>query len=207
MMAFPRHKADVELELGRGRVRLGTARPSAPPPTGSCARRLVIVAVLVWVGASDLVGQARDTVGQPVHVIDTTGQPAHVVDTTGQPAHVVDTTHNISATGALWRSLLIPGWGQAATGRHITGALFVTWEGVTMMMTLRAVQEEGYLNQSGSANIVPKRQEVQDWVVLWIFNHFFSGAEAFVSAELLDFPKNLRFEASPQGVELQVPLP
>jgi hypothetical protein len=187
MIVCPRHKAVIGPRVGNKRAPLRTGRPSPRPLMGTRARRLAMLAALVAAGAPDLAGQARDTVGQP--------------------AHIVDTTHTISPTGALWRSLLIPGWGQAATGRNITGALFVTWEGVTMMMTLRAVQEEGYLNESGSANIVPKRQEVQDWVVLWIFNHFFSGAEAFVSAELLDFPKNLKVEASPQGVEFRVPLP
>ena len=120
---------------------------------------------------------------------------------------VGDTTHRIAPTTALWHSLLVPGWGQALTGRPITGALFVGWEGVTAMMTLRAVQEETYLNQSGSPNIVPKHQQVQDWVVLWIFNHFFSGAEAFVSAELLDFPKNWKLEAIPRGVGVRIPGP
>ena len=82
-------------------------------------------------------------------------------------------------TGALWRSLLVPGWGQAATGRHVTGAIFVVWEGTTAMMALKAQQEANYLSANGSGSLRGKRQEVQDWVVLWVFNHLFSGAEAF----------------------------
>jgi len=109
--------------------------------------------------------------------------------------------------GAFWRSLLFPGWGQAATGRQTTGAIFVAWEGVTAMMTLKAQQEANYMKETGSANLRAKRQEVQDWLVLWVFNHLFSGAEAFVSAHLQDFPADLKIHAVPRGIGISVPLP
>ena len=99
------------------------------------------------------------------------------------------------------------GWGQAATGRSVTGAVFVTWEGVTAMMTLKAQAETHYLKESGSKNLSAKRQEVQDWLVLWIFNHLFSGAEAYVSAHLQDFPRELKVQAVPGGIRVSVPAP
>ena len=107
---------------------------------------------------------------------------------------------------ALWRSLLIPGWGQASTGRHVTGAAFVLWEGVTIMMTFRAIQEENYMiaAHADSFDLHSKRQQVQDWTVLWVFNHFFAGAEAYVSAHLMDFPKELKLEALPRGVGVRL---
>src|SRR5256886_7613654 len=71
---------------------------------------------------------------------------------------------------------------------------------MTAMMTLKAQSEVHYLREAGSTNVGAKRQEVQDWLVLWIFNHFFSGAEAFVSAHLQDFPKDLKGQAFPRGV-------
>jgi hypothetical protein len=109
--------------------------------------------------------------------------------------------------GAFWRSALIPGWGQSATGRHTTGAIFVVWEGVTAMMTLKAEQEANYMKRIGSANLKAKRQEVQDWLVLWVFNHLFSGAEAYVSAHLQDFPADLKIQAFPRGIGISLPLP
>jgi hypothetical protein len=118
-----------------------------------------------------------------------------------------DTLHRIGPTGALWRSLLVPGWGQAATGRHVTGALFVVWEGTTAMMALKAQQEANYLSANGSGSLHGKRQEVQDWIVLWVFNHLFSGAEAFVSGHLRDFPKDLRVQAVPGRLGISLPLP
>jgi hypothetical protein len=108
---------------------------------------------------------------------------------------------------AFFRSFLIPGWGQASTGRHTTGAVFIAWEGVTAMMTLKAQQEANYLKAVGSPNVKAKRQEVQDWLVLWVFNHLFAGGEAYVSAHLQDFPKDLQVRAVPRGIGISVPLP
>ncbi|HEV8511603.1 MAG TPA: hypothetical protein VGQ48_14210 [Gemmatimonadales bacterium] len=108
--------------------------------------------------------------------------------------------------GAFWRSFLIPGWGQAATGRQMTGAAFVAWEGVTAMMTIKAQQEANYFKSIHSTSLKLKRQEVQDWLVLWIFNHLFSGAEAYVSAHLRDFPPDLKVRAFPGGIGVSIPL-
>jgi hypothetical protein len=109
--------------------------------------------------------------------------------------------------GAFLRSLLVPGWGQAATGRRVTGAVFTTWEGVTAMMTLKAQSEMHYLKEARSPNVSAKRQEVQDWIVLWVFNHLFSAAEAFVSAHLQDFPRDLKLQALPRGIGFTLPVP
>src|SRR5439155_12743467 len=89
----------------------------------------------------------------------------HVRDTT----HIVlpaDTMHHgVRPMGAFLRSFVFPGWGQAATGRPMTGSVFVAWEGVTAMMTLKAEQEANYFKEIHSKNLRLKRQEVQDWLV------------------------------------------
>jgi hypothetical protein len=124
--------------------------------------------------------------------------------------HIVlpaDTLHpGVSPMGAFWRSFLIPGWGQAVTDRQMTGAVFVAWEGVTAMMTLKAQGEANYFKSVHSPNLRLKRQEVQDWLVLWIFNHLFSGAEAYVSAHLRDFPPDLKIRAFPGGIGVSIPI-
>ena len=117
------------------------------------------------------------------------------------------TQKHIKPVDALWRSLLIPGWGQAATGRNMAGAAFAVWEGVTIMMTARAVQEKHYMEETGSANVASKDQQIQDWVVLLIFNHLFAAAEAYVAAHLMDFPKELQIRAGPGGAGIGVTLP
>jgi len=154
----------------------------------------LVTALLTVYPSTRLAAQVRDTTRTPVV-------------TTGATVVASDTAHRIGPMGAFWRSLLLPGWGQAKTGRPVTGALFVTWEGVAAMMTLKAQQETHYLKQSGSDNLGAKRQEVQDWLVLWIFNHLFSGAEAYVSAHLQDFPRELKVRAIPNGVGISMPVP
>jgi hypothetical protein len=113
----------------------------------------------------------------------------------------------ISPFNALWRSLLIPGWGQARLNRKVPGGIFVAWEGVTLGMTLKTRSELRYLRRIGSGRGDDKRQEHEDWVVLLAFNHLFAGLEAFVSAHLADFPGDLRFEAVPGGVGAAVSFP
>src|SRR5712692_7298613 len=120
----------------------------------------------------------------------------------------VDTMHHgVRPMGAFLRSFILPGWGQAATDRPMTGAAFVAWEGITAMMTLKAQQEANYFKSIHSANLRLKRQEVQDWLVLWIFNHLFSGAEAYVSAHLRDFPPNLKMQVLPTGRGIGIIIP
>ena len=155
--------------------------------------RVCIVACLMFVSSAvRLSAQVPDT-GRVV--------------TTGATVVAPDTAHRIRPMTAFWHSLLLPGWGQAETGRPVTGGLFVAWEGVIAMMTLKAQQETHYLKASGSTNLGAKRQEVQDWLVLWIFNHLFAGAEAFVSAHLTDFPRELEVRALPRGVGISLPVP
>lgn len=112
----------------------------------------------------------------------------------------------VKPMGAFLRSFVVPGWGQAVTDRPMTGAVFVAWEGVTAMMTLKAQQEANYFKRIHSANLKAKRQEVQDWLVLWIFNHLFSGAEAYVSGHLHDFPPDLKVRAFPGGIGVTIPI-
>lgn len=116
----------------------------------------------------------------------------------------------VSPMGAMWRSILIPGWGQARLNRKLTGALFVAWEGVTIGMSIKTAQELRYMERTSSAGQSAKRKERQDWLVLLGFNHLFSAVEAYVSAHLWDFPRDLDIRAVPipggVGASVQVPV-
>ncbi len=172
---------------GRNLVEVG-AQHAAPL---RCALVAIFLSTLPTVHLS---GQVPDTTPPPLV-------------TSGALVVATDTAHRIRPMGAFLRSLLVPGWGQAATGRRVSGALFATWEGVSAMMTLKAQSEMHYLKETHSANLAAKRQEVQDWIVLWVFNHLFAGAEAFVSAHLQDFPKDLKIRAFPGGLGISLPVP
>ncbi|MGH7590807.1 MAG: hypothetical protein ACREL2_05165, partial [Gemmatimonadales bacterium] len=113
----------------------------------------------------------------------------------------------ITPMGAFFRSLMIPGWGQATLGRKVTGGIMVAWEGVTLGMTLKTSHELAYYENTHSGLIPAKEQERQDWLVLLVFNHLFSGLEAYVSAHLWDFPPDLHIQALPHGVGATVSIP
>jgi hypothetical protein len=112
--------------------------------------------------------------------------------------------------GALFRSLLLPGWGQAKLQRKLTGAIFVAWEGVTLGMSIKTSHELAYLRAIKSARTKSKEKERQDWLVLLGFNHLFSAVEAYVSSHLWDFPQDLDINAGPipgggVGASIRIP--
>jgi hypothetical protein len=135
--------------------------------------------------------------------------PKPAAPTTQRTSAPPDTLHRqyISPLNALWRSMLLPGWGQARLNRKLAGGIFVAWEGVTLGMTLKTRSELRYLRRTNSARANDKRQEHEDWWILLAFNHLFAGLEAYVSAHLADFPGDLRFQAVPGGVGASLSLP
>ena len=153
--------------------------------------------LLLCILAASWTGPARAQIPFPTP----TRRPAdtsRVADTVKVPAFRVEPP--ISPLGAFARSLLLPGWGQSLLGRRVTGAFFVFWEGITITMTLKAVHQLAYLRKIGATErIDPKKQEIQDWAVLLAFNHLIAGAEAFISAQLWDFPIELEMRTLPSG--------
>jgi len=112
-----------------------------------------------------------------------------------------------SPMNAFFRSFLLPGWGQAKLNRKLTGGIFVAWEGVTLGMSLKTRHELAYLRRTGSGRAEDKRREHEDWIVLLAFNHILAGLEAYVSAHLADFPRDLKFQAVPGGFGASLSLP
>jgi hypothetical protein len=111
--------------------------------------------------------------------------------------------------GAFWRSLLVPGWGQLKVGRKMTAGLFVLTEGITVGMSIKANRDLGYLRRIGadSAAIAAKVRAREDWYVLLAVNHLLAGLEAFIAAQLLDFPAELHVERAPGRVDAGFSLP
>jgi hypothetical protein len=115
-----------------------------------------------------------------------------------------------SPLGYFARSLLIPGWGQAALDRKLSGGLFVAFEGVAVAMALKANHEMRYLDRTGSERLEQKRAERGDWLFLIAVNHLFAGMEAYVSANLYDFPGELQARVLPggrRGLGITLPIP
>lgn len=51
-----------------------------------------------------------------------------------------------------------------------------------------------------SDRVKARRTHVEDWIAVLIFNHLFSGADAFVSSLLWDLPARVGFRPAPNGV-------
>jgi hypothetical protein len=120
-----------------------------------------------------------------------------------------DTTRQLRPLPAFFASALVPGLGQAMLDRKLTGALFMTWEGVTVGMTLKAASELRFLERTAadSSRLEQKRQERQDWLVLVLFNHLFAGLEAFVGSHLQDFPSDVKLRAASRGLGFEASVP
>ena len=172
------------------------------------ARRLVLVILLCAMLAPVL--RAQDSLGVTPAPADSAAADSTRADRSQVPRITDDTTTRspTSPIGAFWRSLVLPGWGQAKLDRKLTGAIFVAWEGVTLGMSLKTSHELSYLRRVGSSRVEAKRKERQDWLVLLAFNHLFSALEAYVSSHLWDFPGDLEVRPLPGGgVGGQVSIP
>jgi hypothetical protein len=109
----------------------------------------------------------------------------------------------IRPKAALFRSLLIPGWGQASLDRGTAGATYFALEAGSIAMLIfakkelavakRAARDSTFVNDSTlgpppelAARVRTRRSQVEDWAALIFFTHLFSAADAFVSAHLWD---------------------
>lgn len=104
---------------------------------------------------------------------------------------------------ALFRSLLVPGWGQASLDRGTAGATYFALEAGSIAMLIfakkelavakRAARDSTFMSDSTlgpppelGGRVRVRRSQVEDWAALIFFNHLFSAADAFVSAHLWD---------------------
>jgi hypothetical protein len=154
------------------------------------APAIVLIAVCsVW--------PSRSASAQVVPLPTPTRQPKDTI-----PVEPFRVRPPVSPMSAMLRSLVLPGWGQSVLDRRVTGAVFVFWEGITLGMTLKSAHQLTYLrrvNDPDAEIIESKKNEIQDWAVLLVFNHLMSAAEAFVAANLWDFPKEVALRPLPHG--------
>lgn len=96
----------------------------------------------------------------------------------------------ISPWGAFWRSLVIPGWGQAELGHHTRGAAYFVAEGASLWMWVRTQRRLDHARRHLDEDhplVQARKGQREDWITLTIFLAFFNGADAWVSAHLEGF--------------------
>ena len=162
---------------------------------GQAVRRSVLLGVLL-LGCPTLAAAQDSASTRPARTTDSlTARPP------GRPA-AADTTaprRPTTPTAAMFRSFLLPGWGQATYGRKVTAGVMMGFEGLSVGMLLKVKSDERYIQETHSTKLKDKHQQEQDWITLIVFNHLMSGLEAYVSAHLFDFPGDLQMRALPGG--------
>ena len=157
------------------------------------------LAVLLVLG-----GAAADLHAQDPVVADTL--PAPAVEPRDEAAT------EISPAGAFLRSLVLPGWGQAAVGAPVRGTVYFSIGAGSFWMlgksrvrladvraSERFIQEderlEGVERDALLEGLAPLRRsrqnQVEDWATFTVFTALLSAADALVSAYLADFDAHL----------------
>lgn len=140
-----------------------------------------------------------DTAALDTAAVDTpTADTAAAVAQESVPTYVPP----YSAHSALIRSLVLPGWGQAYVDAPGRGAFYFALEAGSLWMVYKsdralaaARKRESELREAGRLGLQQRdslaqtrAQQVEDWITLSIFWALFSAADAYVSAQLADFP-------------------
>lgn len=183
------------------RVRTNHFRPAG--------RGLIGLLVLAGSLLSVTSGAAQDPVApDSIPVADTVSVEAIAADTTTIPSGPLR-----SPSGAFFRSLILPGWGQAWVGAPGRGSIYFALEAGSLWALYKSYQKlqeaedaQAWLRQIGelapteeSGLVETRGQQVEDWFALSLFLAFFSGADAFVSAYLADFDEHIGIEPDIDG--------
>ncbi len=111
----------------------------------------------------------------------------------------------LSAGGAFFRSLVLPGWAQAELGHEARGAFYFLAESFSLFMIARTQKRLAHAERTlpeDSDIISSRKQQREDWIALAVFWAFFSAADAWVSVQLFGFEE--RTEMEPERVSLDV---
>ncbi|HMC54925.1 MAG TPA: hypothetical protein VKH19_07135 [Gemmatimonadaceae bacterium] len=144
--------------------------------------------------------------------------PIPSVDTAGPRPEIKPP---LSPRRAFLYSLLVPGYAQSVLGRNRAGALEMTFEAVALAMVrisaadvheARRMRADSipvsFVDATGAPRIRyeptiyteglirSRRAHLEDWIAVLIGNHLFSGADAFVAANLWDLPAEVSASAS-----------
>jgi len=166
---------------------------------------------------ADSVRQSRDTVSRNVPKAAASERPVAARGRFTPP---------VTPRRAFVYSAIVPGLGQARLDRGSSGALFAAVELAAVVMVRRSSADlrearryrtdtlATNFNVGPGGTLTPvervtgrydadlvrtRRLHVEDWLAALAFNHLFSGADAFVAAQLWDMPLRVTAAPSPNG--------
>jgi uncharacterized protein DUF5683 len=172
-----------------------------------------------------LIAQQPDTLRPPVPATGQPARPDSVTSVLPPLERVAPSGAPISPGRAFLQSLLIPGRGQITLGKRNASRFYMAVEALGIGMTIKSVsalREAKRVARDSTPleftvdpatgdstatvwvasrfppeRINARRTHVEDWVALIIFNHLLSAADAYVAANLWDFPGKVSLRARP----------
>ena len=173
--------------------RYGVRTASRVGSTPTRSRQLLRIA-----GALVLLSLASQLAAQEPADPDTTAAttPSTVTDPAAPPGEASTTSPTVSGSpgppvspmGAFFRSLVLPGWGQASVGRPVRGAFYFAMESASLWMLFKTQSKLNSAERIGDEDLISSRKaQREDWIVLAVFWALFSGVDAWVSANMWDF--------------------
>ena len=94
----------------------------------------------------------------------------------------------VSPRGAFFRSLVLPGWGQASVDQPVRGAFYFAMEAGSLWMLFKTQAKLDAARRARNEDLADLRSDQkEDWIVVAVFVALFSGVDAWVSAHLWDF--------------------
>jgi uncharacterized protein DUF5683 len=169
--------------------------------------------------------QQPDTLRRPVPAAAQPARPDSVSSVLPPLERVARSGAPISPGRAFFQSLLIPGRGQITLGKRNASRFYMAVEALGIGMTIKSVsalREAKRIARDSTPleftvdpatgdstatvwvasrfppeRINARRTHVEDWVALIIFNHLLSAADAYVAANLWDFPGKVSLRARP----------
>lgn len=96
----------------------------------------------------------------------------------------------VSPLGALGRSIIVPGWGQASVDQPVRGAFYFALEAGSLFMVFKTQAKLNAARRGlpvDTALVRSRTQQREDWIAIAAFSALLSGVDAWVSAHLWDF--------------------
>ncbi len=178
-------------------------------------RSRLVFAVLVVFAVQSLPAQERPAAAAPDTAVDALPDSAVVTQAANLAAPTGTVPDSlkppVTPMGAFVRSLVIPGWGQAAVDQPGRGAFYFAAGAFTGFMVVKSQSEldaARRANPQDQALVDSKKGKRETWIVLALFTALFSGVDAWVSAHLWDFEGEISppDDGSP-GVQFQYNVP
>lgn len=146
-----------------------------------------------------------------------------------------------SPRGAMLRSFVLPGWGQASYDRYVRGGVYFAGNAANLYMVLKTLARldeardlearrvsatEARLIAAGHAPdsipalveadpavmsirglVTTRESQREDWIALGLFWLLISGVDAYVTAQLADFPASIGATTDGRSLGIVVSVP